>query len=666
MVDPRGALDWEAVLAALLDATRTPMGAERARAMVLLPTAREVTEAYALVGALAEARVKGEAPPLSAVADVRPEVGRAARGVVLEPGSLRSIGGAIAGLVDVAEWLSRREAPAIAALSEAMDVPGHVGVRLSAAFDAGGQLADAAWPKLAALRRQCDSLRAAVQAAFERVLRDEGWAEMLQEQYVTERDGRLVVPVKMSHRKGLGIVHGTSASGETAYVEPGFTVELQNDLRAVRDAVDAETQRILAELSSMVARVAVPLLASIELTGALDLASAKADLGWRWEGAVPRVGADGVVDLRRARHPVLALRPGASVVANDLRLDSTRRCLVLTGPNAGGKTVALKTVGLCAVLVRLAIPLPVAEGSRCDFFEPILADIGDVQSVEGDLSTFSGHVGRLREALALARPGTLVLVDEVAVGTDPAQGAALAAAVVEALVEANARVVVTTHYPELKAAADERVVVAGMEFADGRPTYRLVVGQASGSQALLVAQRLGLPPAVLARAHALLDERAAQVARLLSALEDERQAVRDTSRQLDTRQAAIEGRDADLAAREAKLQAKIDGAQRRIVEATRDRLSAMEAELRELVKEIHAAPSLKSANQALAQVRAARAALVDDEPPSDYRPAVGERVWVTTVAQHGTVLALHGKDAEVQVKSVRLRVPLARVEGARR
>ncbi|MBM4367865.1 MAG: hypothetical protein FJ102_16755 [Deltaproteobacteria bacterium] len=667
MIDPRAALDWEAVLAALLACVRTPMGAERARSMVLLPSAGAVNEAYRLVDELMAARMKGESPPVNGVADVRPEVGRAARGVVLEAWALISVGGAIAGLVDVAEWLSRREGPALQAMGSAIDVPGGVGVRLQAAFDRDGQLSDAAWPKLASLRRQCDSLRAAVQQAFDAVLADEGWGDMLQERYVTERDGRLVVPVKMSHRKGLGIVHGSSHSGETAFVEPGHTVELQNDLRAVRDAIEAETFRILGELSGMVARVAVPLLAGVELTGELDLAAAKADLGFQWDGNIPRVGADGVVDLRRARHPVLALRPGASVVANDLRLDSVRRCLVLTGPNAGGKTVALKTVGLCAVLARLGIPLPAAADSRLDFFDPIVADIGDVQSVAGDLSTFSGHVLRLKEAIEIARAGVLVLVDEVAVGTDPAQGAALAAAVVEALVEANARVVVTTHYPELKAAADERIVVAGMEFADGRPTYRLVVGQASGSQALVVAQRMGMPERVLARATSLLDERAAQVARLLGKLEAEREDVRLLSRQVEAQAAGLAARETELATREKKLQDKIDGERQRLVEATRDRLARMEAELRDLVKSLHAAPSLKAGNAGLQVIRAARAGLDEEQESSApaYAAKVGEKVWVTTVAQHGVVAALHGKEAEVQVRSMRLRVPLSRLEAKR-
>ncbi len=666
-MDPRAALDWEAVLAALLESVHTPMGAERARNMVLLPSAGAVNEAYRLVGELMAARMKGESPPVNGVADVRPEVGRAARGVVLEAWALISVGGAISGLVDVAEWLSRREGPALQAMASAMDVPGGVGVRLQAAFDRDGQLSDAAWPKLASLRRQCDSLRAAVQQAFDAVLADEGWGDMLQERYVTERDGRLVVPVKMSHRKGLGIVHGSSHSGETAFVEPGHTVELQNDLRAVRDAIEAETLRILGELSGMVSRVAVPLLACVELTGELDLASAKADLGFRWDGNIPRVGTEGVVDLRRARHPVLALRPGASVVANDLRLDSARRCLVLTGPNAGGKTVALKTVGLCAVLARLGIPLPAGDQSRLDFFDPIVADIGDVQSVAGDLSTFSGHVLRLKEAIELARPGVLVLVDEVAVGTDPAQGAALAAAVVEALVEANARVVVTTHYPELKATADDRVVVAGMEFADGKPTYRLVVGQASGSQALVVAQRMGMPERVLARATSLLDERAAQVARLMGKLEAEREDVRLQSRQIGAQWAALQAREGELAGREKKLQAKLDGERQRLVEATRDKLSRMEAELRDLVKSLHAAPSLKAGNAGLQVLRAARAGLDEEQEAAApaYQPSVGEKVWVTTVAQHGTVTGLFGREAEVQVRSMRLRVPLSRIEAKR-
>ncbi len=660
-------LDWDAVRGALVDATRTPMGAERGRALLPLATRSQVLDAYALVAELTAAGQRGEVVPVDAVGDIRDELGRAARGMVIEAWALVSVGRTLAGIGQLHDWLAERESPRLRALTSVIDHNRPAGRQLRDAFDADGTLSDRAFPKLAALREQVQKLRVHVHDTLSALLGDGGWGEMLMDHYVTERNGRLVVPVKMQFRRGLGIVHGTSASGETAYVEPGATVELQNDLRAAEDGLAQETLRILAELSDMVGRIAVPTLAALEATGDLDLAAARSELGFGWQGTVPEVGQSGIVRLRHARHPLLALR-GVEVVGNTLELDETRRCLVLTGPNAGGKTVALKTIGLCALCVRAAIPIPVAEGSRLDWFEPILADIGDLQSVASDLSTFSGHLAVLKEALAVAGPGALILVDEVAVGTDPAQGAALAAAVVEALVERDARVVITTHYPELKAVEDPRITVAGMEFADGRPTYRLLPGLATGSQGLVIAQRMGLPASVLERAHTLLDEGAARLARLAESLDAEREAVARTARQLESRDEALRAREADLQTRQDKLDRQLAGERARLLDATRAHLKTMEEELRALVKEVHQAPTLHTANQALAAVRGARFGLDGDGPAAGrptFRPALDERVWVTTVGQHGQVLSVGADHAEVQVRAMKVRLPLDKLAPAK-
>lgn len=659
-------LDWPEVARALIEATRTPMGAEAARALRPLPSRDGVNEAYAVVAELNSARMFGSAPPLNGVADVRDELARAAKGMVLEAWSLVSVGGALAGIIELHGWLRQCPGPLLQAFALPIQASPLIVRRLRESFDRDGQIADSAFPALAALRQRLDHTRIRIQATFDAMLADEGLAEMLMDRYVTERDGRLVLPVKMSFRKGLGISHGTSASGETAYVEPGQTVEMQNDLRELRDAVDAEVSRILAELSSMVADAAPAALKAIAAVGVLDLASARCELGLLWNGSIPEVGQSGVITLRQARHPVLALRRLTEsgrddVVGNALELDDQRRCLVLTGPNAGGKTVALKTVGLAALLVRMAIPLPAAEGGRVDFFSPIFADIGDQQSITSDQSTFSGHLGLLKTALERAEAGTLVLVDEVAVGTDPAQGAALAAAVVEALVQANARVVVTTHYPELKSSDDSRILVGGMEFADGRPTYRLKMGRAAGSQALVIAQRVGLPREVLERAHTLLDAGQARLAKLAEKLEDEREAVRTEGVRLQAELRRVGEVEADIRERERRLAATLEGERERLVEKTRTKLKTLEDEVAQLVREIHANPTLKDGNAGLATIRAARAGLISETPAVMYEPQRGERVWVATVGQHGTVVSVQGDSADVQVKAIKLRVPFAKL-----
>ena len=652
-------LDWDTVRGAVADRARTPMGAERARALMPAATRAAVLETYALVDELMVASQRGELIPVDAVGDVRAELGRAARGVLLEAWALIAVGRGLSGVLELHDWLSGRSSPRLASYAPVVQADRHVVRMLTAAFDPDGTLSDRAWPKLAALRLRVQQLRNRVHDTFASILADEGWGDMLMERFVTERNGRLVVPVKMAHRRGLGIVHGTSASGETAFVEPGATVELQNDLREAEDALGEETLRILGELSSMVGHVAGPALAAFEAVGELDLGAARAELGLSWRGSIPEVGNAGVVRLRDARHPLLALR-GVEAVGNDLNLDDTQRCLVLTGPNAGGKTVALKTIGLAVLCVRAAIPIPARDTSRVDFFDPLLADIGDLQSVSADLSTFSGHLAVLREALEVASPGALILVDEVAVGTDPAQGAALAGAVVEALVDRGARVVITTHYPELKALDDPRISVAGMEFSEGRPTYRLVANTATASQGLVIAQRMGLPESVLQRAHARLDEGAARLARLAEQLDAERDAVARASRQIAALEEGLAAREAQLRVREEKLAAQLAGERARMVEATKAKLKDLEAELRAVVKEVHAAPTLAGANVALATVRNARAMLDESEARAaavSFTPRPGDRVWVASVGQHGQVLAVSGEQAEVQVRAMKLKVP---------
>lgn len=660
-------LDWDAVRDALVGLTRTPMGAESARLLVPMAGRAQILDAYALVEEIAAAKLRSEAVPVDAVGDVRGELGRAARGMMLEAWALIAVGRGLAGVLVLHDWLAERKSPKLLAFLQTIDASRPAVAQLLAAFDADGTLADRAWPKLAALRQQVQALRARVHDTFASLLADDGWGDMLMERFVTERSGRLVVPVKMAHRRGLGIVHGTSASGETAFVEPGQTVELQNDLREARDGLESETLRILGELSALVGGMASAGMVALKATGELDLAAARAEMGLRWEGTVPEIGGGGVVRLRHARHPLLALR-GVEAVGNDLALDDAQRCLVLTGPNAGGKTVALKTVGLCALLTRSAIPIPAKHGSRVDIFEPILADIGDLQSVTADLSTFSGHLAVLREALAVAAPGALLLIDEVAVGTDPAQGAALAGAVVEALVDRGARVVITTHYPELKALSDPRIAVAGMEFSEGRPTYRLVPNTATSSQGLVMAQRMGLPAAVIERANALLDAGAARLARLAEQLDLERDAVARTARQLEALDEGLRARDAALRARETKLAAQLAGERARLVEATKVKLKALEEDLRALVKSVNQAPSLRAANEALATLRGARSELDEGEEAASlaaYTPTLGERVWVATVGQHGEVLAMLGDNAEVRVRAMKLRVPIAKLGAAR-
>lgn len=650
------ALGWPEVLDALAAKCATPAGQRAARALTLAADAREVRAAYAAVAEVEALAGEGDMPPVGGVLDVAPAVGRAMRGAVLDDEDLRAVGVTLDALAWLRAFLGERaeRAPELARLAAGIDVDDALRERLRESYAPDGTLDGDYYPALGELRRRIDSLRGRIRSTLDDILRGESFGEVLQDRYVTERNGRFVVPVKASHRRGLGIVHGRSGSGETVYVEPAAVVELHNDLREAEADLAQEERRIRAELSIAVAGRGEPTLRALDAACRLDLAVARWRLGEAWQGTIPAVGAEGLLVARAARHPLLALK--GAVVANDLELSDRHPGLVLTGPNAGGKTVALKTLGLLALLVRAAIPVPAAERARVDVFDPVLAEVGDQQSVAEGLSTFSAHLLALVETLERARPGALVLVDEIAVGTDPAQGAALARAVVEALVERGARVAVTTHHPELKtlAQSDARFAVAAAEFADGKPTFRLVQGVPGTSHALAVARRMGLPEAILARAHAVMDASQRELAERLERLEEERRRARAETERLAAERAAVAAREAKLIEAERRLRERQERELAELTERHRARLQAVEAEAREMVRALQANPDLKHANEVLRTIRAGRDAPLEPPPPAPpFAARAGDRVRVRALGQPGKVVAV-GADGRLQVQVGRL------------
>jgi DNA mismatch repair protein MutS2 len=661
------ALDWDVLLAALARHARTPRGMDRAAVLTLAESAEEARDRYAEVAEVQAVEEEGDRVPVGGVVDVVDEVERAARGATLEPAELRGILTSLLAMQALHRWgeENAREAPRVAGQARNITLDPALIATLSTAFDPQGNLSEQRWPELGTMRRRIDHLRDRIRSTLDEIVRGDDWGDTLMDRFFTERDGRFVVPVKMGARRGLGIMHGTSQSGETAWVEPAVVVEMHNELRMTEGELLRAERRILAELTRAVAAKHHEILAGIEIATTIDLACARAGLGAELRGTIPKVGTDGVIFLYESRHPVLALK--GDVVANDLSLTTEHPGLVLTGPNAGGKTVALKTLGLAALLVRAAIPVPAEPGSRVDFFDPILADVGDAQSVEGGLSTFSAHVGALKIAIAGSKPGALVLLDEVAVGTDPAQGAALARAVLEAVVDAGARVAVTTHYPELKAVNDHRFVVAAAQYADGKPTYKLEFGVPGPSYALAMAQRLGLPEGILIRARELLDESARELADRLERLTEERAEVRRRGDAIVALERQLADRDRRLAEAESRIVRDSEKRVAALTEKTATRLKRREEEVRTMVAALQAGADLKAAGTALSDIRAALAEVKAPlaTPPPPPPPAadieVGDRVRVRSIGQVGKVLSA-GEQVEVQVGAVRVRVPRHQIE----
>ena len=655
------ALDWPFVLDALAGSARTPLGQIAARSLTLAPDRAAALARYAGVEEVWARWAEDEQVPLGGVADVRPALERAS-GSVLEPGELLSIGTTLEALDSLRNWLELREetCPVLWSLASPIVVDEVLLSDLLASFENGGQLSGRRYPILADLRERIAALTARTRRTLESMLTSDEMKDVLMDRYVTERAGRFVLPMRATFKWSKGIVHGVSQSGETVFVEPAEVVALQNEQREAEAQLEREERRILAELTLLVKSHAPEIASGLEAATEIDLSVARAALGRKMHGIVPEIGDRAAIDLKESRHPILVLRD-VPVVANDLAVDGETPCLVLTGPNTGGKTVALKTLGLACLFVRSGIPVPCAEGSRVDFFSRVMAMVGDLQTVEADLSTFSGQIELLKRVMSEVSAATLVLVDELGAGTDPAQGAALARAVLERIVSAGARVVTTTHFAELRALpdSDPRFVVAAAEFASGRPTFHITRDVAGGSHALEVARRLGLEGPVLDRAQELLHG-AAPLAELLAGLEGRESDLVARERSLQERERSLDDRTRSIEERSRAIEERKRGLEAEVRSGFDQRLRAQEEELKQRIARLQEAPNLRDAGDALTAVREARAR---NAPPQPAAPPasveVGQTVRVRHLGAKAKVVAILDDDkVEVDLKGLRSRVDL--------
>ncbi|HEX7671694.1 MAG TPA: Smr/MutS family protein [Polyangiaceae bacterium] len=573
-------LEWALLLDRIAGRTVSESGAARVRALAPASTIEEARERGNLTRDALELAEEGARMPVVALPGFDELLDRLARNGVatgrefadlrrlLEAArALRAFAGAHA---ESRPLLARTifTAPALDRLLAEIDQ----------AVDEAGDVLDRASPELAKARKKARDARRELLARLGELLNRYG--DVLRDRYYTERDGRYVLPVRSDAPFRVdGIVLGSSASGGTLYVEPREVTEIGNRMRMAEAEVERESARVLGAMS-ITARVHVEALkAAAEATTVADVLTALASFGTSFEATALSIDGDLALDLRAMRHPLL-LGGASPVVPSDIRL-SGGRGLVISGPNAGGKTVALKCLGLAVWMVRAGIPVPADGESRVGFFEPVLTDIGDEQSLAQSLSTFSAHVARLASYVADAGPGTLVLVDEVAAGTDPDEGAALAAAVLEALVTAGAAIATTTHYERLKqlAVRDPRFENAsvGFDFETMSPTFRLTLGIPGASSALAVALRYGMPKDIVARAEALLPEENLRRDALLGEIE------------IDRARAEADRREAEGFLREQEqLRNNLDAEVRRAREQERARLAREGHELTTAVRQARA------------------------------------------------------------------------------
>jgi DNA mismatch repair protein MutS2 len=667
------ALDWDFVLASLASRARTRPGAEAARALEPFDAAHDVVRIFDAIDELLALReLQIGAPPLAHIEDIGATLERATRGQVLELDELVDAAITIIALAGLARFFTANSehAPSLARMARGISIDPALARTLDAAFDQSGGLSAKTYPKLAELRARIAALEKRIRRELDALLAGSELDDVLQDRFVSVRGDRFVVPVRAQAKNlGLGIVHDASRTGQTVYIEPNAVVPMGNERRMAEAALAAEEQRILRDLSALVAEHGHALRLSLAAAVEIDLVHARRELGLALEATRPKLSDSGDVRLREARHPILVLE-GIEVVANDLTVDAGQPVLVLTGPNAGGKTIALKTIGLCAALVRIGCFVPAAGGSTMPVFSEVLADIGDQQTVHGGLSSFSGHLTTLHAMLERAGKGVLLLLDEIASGTDPSQGGALARALLERFADVGARTVVTTHYAQVKAmsAADSRVAVAAMEYADDQPTYRVVAGMAGESHALSAAQHVGLDDPLIERARSLMDEGERALHDALTDLEAERERSESLRRRLEAMTEELEAREVKIAAREARVREGAAKLEREAAHRMIERARAAEREIGQVVAELQKAPSHKGAEAARDAVDTLRGAVPVDEPAPARAVAeaspigVGDHVRVIKLDATGVVSAVTGKRIELRIGSMTTRVTLDEVE----
>ncbi|MGE6259295.1 endonuclease MutS2 [Heyndrickxia sporothermodurans] len=470
-------------------------------------------------------RLKGHAP-LSGVHDIRPHVKRAQIGGILNAHELVQAASTIYAARTMKRFIENLlenevEIPILEEKAEQIAVLTSTEHKIKNAIDENGEILDGASEALRQIRQKLRSNESRIREKLESLIRSRNAAKMLSDAIVTIRNDRYVIPVKQEYRSNYGgIVHDQSASGQTLFIEPQSVVDLNNQLRELHMKEQQEIERILSELSAEVADVGEELTIIVTIMGELDFIFAKARFGKTMKATKPIINNQGIIQLNKARHPLL---PIDVAVANDIQLGKDFTTIVITGPNTGGKTITLKTIGLCTLMAQAGLQIPALDGSEVSVFKDVFADIGDEQSIEQSLSTFSSHMVNIVDILKQVDHESLVLFDELGAGTDPQEGAALAISILDEVYQRGAKVVATTHYPELKAYGYNRdgVINASVEFnvETLSPTYRLLIGVPGRSNAFEISKRLGLSQHVIQNAKSYIGTDTNKVENMIASLE---------------------------------------------------------------------------------------------------------------------------------------------------
>lgn len=680
-------LGFPELCAALAERAETPMGKARAGTLGFLSDESAVERSLASIEEARNLLGRALSIPVGGVDDVAPHIDRAEKGAMLTATELGACARLLRAALGVRSFLRAHELEAPLLSRRAADLPVLTAVAhaIEDVLEPSGTLRDDASPELARTRARARSLHGQIQSYLDEAMGEPTFAGHLREQYYSLRNERYVIPVLAASRaKVPGIVHNASQSGQTLFVEPEAIVGLGNELAIARSLADEEERRILTELSQAVGEAADDVRATLQLVGWLDLVQAQARMAQSLDASVPTLEADrdGPFSLRSLRHPLLVLQ-GKKVVPSHVELERGVFALVVSGPNAGGKTVTITAVALAALMLRAGMPIAAESGSRLPLMRGVLSAVGDAQNLAEGLSTFSGHVKRLAHMTDLARSGWLVIVDEIAADTDPVEGAAIAAAVLEHFAARHARAFVTTHLDALKALAvtDARFANARVRLdpITQRPSYTLELGSAGMSNALELAAQVGLASPLLQRARALL-ETGGQLTVALQRLDARQRELDGLRATVDAERRRAEAARVELETERARVVAQRDAERAQARSEVLAELEPMRAELKRMVAALQAAPTMREAQTAQQEVervvdaleqtarreaviaRADRAHAVGATSSAGkqaLRP--GMRVLVIPLEKEGELLSIEADAAVVAMGMLRSRVAFSDV-----
>ncbi len=623
------------------------------------------------------------APSFSGLKNVNNALSRANAGSVLNMRELLDIAEVLRIIRALCEWRSKNSGveTVLDNYFSALSPNKFLEQRITTAIISEEEMSDNASPALYDIRRKIRAASSKVRDQLDKMTRSQHFQKFLRESIVTMRNGRYVVPVKIEHRSEIsGLVHDTSSSGATVFIEPSAVVEANNEIKVLQSKERDEIERILFELSMEAGGFYEGIKGSYECALELDLIFAKAKLGYDMKATLPILNGDGIINLRNARHPLIDKK---KVVPTNISLGKDFDTLVITGPNTGGKTVSIKTIGLLSLMAMCGLLLPVGDRSEISVFDHVLADIGDEQSIEQSLSTFSSHMVNIIEIIETANENSLVLIDELGAGTDPVEGAALAISILEKIHEKGAKIAATTHYAELKAYAlkTPRTRNGSCEFdvASLKPTYRLLIGTPGRSNAFAISLRLGMGEDIIERAKELVSSDKAEFESVIESLENSRQEYekqREITEQLKAEAAkekaeAQKYKDSIEEMREKEL-LKAQNQAIKIVEQAKRSAYALTAELEQLKKE-----SEKSKDKAEMARRAKQLmkrgmlefdditnpvvkTVIEDENyvlPRELR--IGDEVFVVDMGKTATVTQLKDKKGNVEILAgaIKMRTP---------